>query len=140
MPTITVTDTTSDTDTATLMPTITARDPLSPLPPPNPVMVMPTMVTTVTLMPTDTVTATISARDPLNPDTDMPTMVITDTLMPTVVITDTLMVMASKFILSLAVCRYLFDTAVLYASLIRRILICDPQYLKSSLAQEILVT
>merc|ERR1712088_95989 len=134
----TVTATTSVTDT----PTITARDPLSPLPPPNPVMVMPTMVTTVTLMPTDTVTltltdtvtATISARDPLNPDTDMPTMVITDTLMPTVVITDTLMVMASKFILSLAVCRYLLDTAVLYASLIRRILICDPQYLKSSLA------
>merc|ERR1712048_1289336 len=112
--TVTVTDmdtvTTSDTVTATTsdtdMPTITARDPLSPLPPPNPVMVMPTMVITVTLMPTDTVT---------------------------LMLTDTVMVMASKFILSPAVCRYLFDTAVLYASLIRRILICDPQYLKSNL-------
>merc|ERR1712061_288652 len=121
------------------MPTIMARDPLSPPPPPNPVMVMPTTVTTVTPMPmdtdthtlTDTVTVTISARDPLSPDTDMPTMVITDTLMPTMVITDTLMAMASKFIL-LSKDSYLI-TAVLYASLIRRILICDPQYLKSNL-------
>merc|ERR1712203_1081321 len=129
-----------DTDTPMLMDTITAKDLLSP-----PLLLNPdTTVTTdtVTVMLTDTdnpmlIMVTITAKGLLKPS---PITVTVMLLMPTMVMVTVMvtvmamviMVMASKFILLSFLSNY-YNGCVYKKFMIRRILICDPQYLKLSL-------
>merc|ERR1739848_360806 len=86
-----------------VMATITARDPLNPLPPPSLDMVTTVMVTdTVMLMvmATITVTPTITARDLLSLVMDILIMVM---VMLTVDIMDTPTATANRFILMLKI-------------------------------------
>merc|ERR1719476_1109662 len=106
-----------DTDTPMLMlDTITAKDPLSP-----PLLLNLDMVM-VMLTDTDTVTVTVMLL--------MPTMV---TVMVMVTVTVMAILMASKFILLSFLSNYYNGCVYKKFYMIRRILICDPQYLKLSL-------
>merc|ERR1719476_1063704 len=91
------------------------------------------MLTVMVLMDTDTpmlMLDTITAKDPLSPplllNLDMVMVMLTDTDTVTV----TAILMASKFILLSFLSNYYNGCVYKKFYMIRRILICDPQYLK----------
>merc|ERR1712179_521981 len=99
------------------------------------------MLTVMELMDTDTpmLTDTITAKGLLSPSPItvtvmllMPTMVTVMAVTVMVTVMATVMLMASKFILLSFLSNY-YNAAVSTRSfMIRRVLICDPQYLKLS--------